>query len=357
MKYIAIVILLVICAVSEAEIYQPATDEALALTAQLPVTGQMAQLLQQVKTQPADADMLKLIGLYLKGARRPGYDNWFHEAEYWLSKLSTASHTSIDYWLLVADIQQQQHQFDAALISLNQVFNEQEQHLTASLMAARIYLATAQHRAAQDACARLWQQDLFLFSVCSYEVAGRKGNWQQSYAALVTLYQRQQSLPTEIELWLKGILAEQAEQLGKTEEARDWLSPVLAEAPTSLWLKWADLSLALEDHRLVYDQLLVKHQQLGLADSLLVRLAAAGQQLTEDSTIRTELAQRMQIRLARGDTDHAADLAHYFLSVEPDPKAALHWAELNYKSAKEPDDIALLQQSKQALSRQQGKNL
>ena len=224
-------------------------------------------------------------------------------------------------------------------------------------MAARIYLATAQHQAAQDACARLWQQDLFLFSVCSYEVAGRKGNWQQSYTALQTLYQRQRSLPITIELWLRGILAEQAEQTGQLAQARDWLNPVLAQAPTSLWLKWADLSLALADDELVYQQLMPKHQQLALADSLLVRLAAAEQNLNKGTIISTELAQSVKLRLARGDTDHAADIAHYYLKVNPDAEAALHWAELNYLSAKEPDDLVLLQQSKAALRQQKRKTL
>ncbi|WP_214000150.1 tetratricopeptide repeat protein [Arsukibacterium sp.] len=354
MKHVFFVLFAVICTAVHADSYKPLADETIALAMPLPLTGQMSKLSARVATEPNDADVLKLATLYLHGARQPGYDAWFHQAEYWLSQLSAATRRGIEYPLLQADILQQQHQFDAALTSLEQVFAAEPQHLSASLMAARIYLAMAQHQAAQDACNRLWQQDLFLFSVCSYEVAGRNGDWQQSYAALVTLYQRQQSLSKEIELWLRGILAEQAEQLGKTAEARNWLSPVLADAPTSLWIKWADLSLALEDYRQVYQQLLVKHQQLGLADSLLVRLAAAEQQLTVETSISTELTERIQLRLARGDTEHAADLAHYFLRVAPNPQAALHWAELNYKTAKEPDDIALLRQSERALSRQKG---
>ncbi|WP_170949018.1 tetratricopeptide repeat protein [Arsukibacterium tuosuense] len=314
----------------------------------------MSKLSARVATEPNDVDVLKLATLYLHGARQPGYDAWFHQAEYWLSQVSAANHSSTEYQLLRADILQQQHQFDAALASLEQVLAAEPQHLSASLMAARIYLATAQHQAAQKACNRLWQQDLFLFSVCSYEVAGRNGDWQQSYQALLVLYKRQQSLPTTIDLWLRGILAEQAEQSGEQEVARAWLTPILADAPTSLWLKWADLSLALAEHRQVYQQLLSRHQQFGLADSLLVRLAAAEQQLDVDSNVSAELAERIQLRLARGDTEHAADLAHYFLTVAPNPQAALHWAELNYKSAKEPDDIALLRQSERALSGQLG---
>ena len=356
MKYSLLLLLVAWCSVADAQSYKPAANETLAIGSALPLTDQMVALQQRITMQPEDSDLLKLTALYLQGARQPGYDSWFHEAEYWLSKVSSDKHGSIDYLLLLADLEQQQHQFDSALTRLEQVFQQHPQHLSASLMAARIYLATAHHQAAQQACARLWQQDLFLFSVCSYEVAGRKGDWQQSYTALKALYQRQQSLPLAIELWLRGILAEQAEQTGQLAEARDWLSPVLAQAPTSLWLKWADLSLALGDDNQVYQQLLTKHQQLGVADSLLVRLAAAEQRLNKQPVIKPELAQRITVRLARGDTDHAADIAHYYLKVTPDAAAALHWAELNYLTAKEPDDVVLLEQSKLALRHQQRKN-
>ena len=40
-----------------------------------------------------------------------------------------------------------------------------------------------------------------------------------------------------------------------------------------------------------------------------------------------------------------------FLHIEPDAAAALYWAKLNYQSAKEPDDLALLEQSIRALAK------
>ncbi|MDX1538069.1 tetratricopeptide repeat protein [Arsukibacterium sp.] len=354
MKHVIFLLFFAGSTVTHADSFQPSAQQTITLTAPLPLTAQMQQLTARTMAQPNDNDALNLAALYLAGSRQPGFDAWFHQAQYWLSQVTEANHNNIEYPLLQADILQQQHQFAAALASLEPVFSRQPGHLTASLMAARIYLATAQHQSAQQACNRLWQRDLFLFSVCSYEVAGRSGQWQQSYQALQLLYQRQQNIPTQIDLWLRGILAEQAEQSGDIKAATAWLTPVLAKAPTSLWLKWADLSLALNQHHQVYQRLLPKHQQFGLADSLLVRLAVAEQQLAADTGISAELAERMQLRLIRGDTDHAADLAHYFLRVAPDPQAALHWAELNYQSAKEPDDIALLRQSKRALTYQQG---
>ncbi|KKO44132.1 hypothetical protein WG68_16840 [Arsukibacterium ikkense] len=359
-KYLLILVWLLVPPL-QADSFRPAADDSLALAAALPLTDRMVELLARLTSEPDKAATLEhatleLSGLYLQGARQPGFDDWFHEAEQWLDTLGNKSAGSINYLLLRADIQQQQHQFQAALQTLQAVLNKDPQHLSASLMAARVYLATAQHQAAQQACARLWQQDLFLFSVCSYEVAGRKGNWSSSYPALEQLYQRQTSIPPAIEIWVRGILAEQAEQLGQMRVAQQWLQPILSQAPTSLWLKWADLSLQLGEAERVFNKLSALQQHLGFADSLLVRLVMAEQQLTAEQhsasqpSFFAELAQRINVRIARGDSDHAADLAYYFLHIKPDAAAALHWAELNYQSAKEPDDLALLKQSKQAFT-------
>lgn len=359
-KLLSTVSLLWLSLASSAE-FKPVATQQLTLQAELPLTVQMQQLQQALQREPKDSDRLQLAQLYLQGARRPGFDDWFHQAEQLLSNVSTSafsqqSANAQQYWLVLADIQQQQHQFVAALQSIQQVHARQPQHIQASLMAARVYLALHQLDAAQQACSRLWQQDLFLFSVCSYEVAGRRGDWQQSYAALQQLWQRQHFLPEELDIWMRGILAEQAEQLGLTATAQQWLTPVLALAPTSLWLKWSDLSLALGQAEVVYQQLTALPQQQNLADSLLIRLVLAEQKLAKTSSFSEQLHQRMQLRLARGDSEHAADLVHYFLYIAPDAAAALHWAELNYHSAKEPDDIRLLQLSRQALQRTTGVN-
>lgn len=336
--------------------FKPDASQQLMLQAELPVSPQMEQLQQTLQRQPDDSNRLQLAQLYLQGARRPGFDDWFHQAEQLLNSISDDGRGGVDYLLLLADVQQQQHLFTDALLTLTQVFSQQPQHIQASLMAARVYLAMDQLKPAQQACSRLWQQDLFLFSVCSYEVAGRSGDWQRSYLALQQLWQRQQSLPVELDLWLRGILAEQAEQLGFTQAAQQWLAPVLPQAPTSLWLKWADLSLALGQESAVYQQLSSLPHILGVADSLLLRLALAEQRLATKPVFIEQLNQRMQLRLARGDTDHAADLVHYFLYITPDAAAALRWADINYQSAKEPDDKRLLQLSQQAIARTTGAN-
>ena len=342
------------CSLTSATEFKPSASQQLTLATALPLSAEMQQLQQALLRAPDDDVRLQLAQQYLQGARRPGFDDWFHQAEQLLNAVSDGGRQSQHYLLLLADIQQQQHQFAAALHTLDQVLLREPQHIQASLMAARVYLAMHQLDAAQQACGRLWQQDLFLFSVCSYEVAGRRGGWQQSYAALLQLWQQQQELPLELDNWLRGILAEQAEQLGLIATAQQWLTPTLAQVPTSLWLKWADLSLALGQAELVYQKITALPQLEAVADSLLLRLTRAEHQLAYAPVFSAQLHQRMQLRLMRGDADHAADLVHYFLYITPDAKSALHWAEINYQTAKEPDDQRLLALSQQAIARPAG---
>jgi predicted Zn-dependent protease len=345
-----VLLLISVCCLAQlsAAEYRPDGNEQWVLQTGLPLTDDMILLRQEVDRGGSDAARLQLAQAYLHGARRPGFDDWFHQAEQLLQGISVNGRTTTDYVLLVADIQQQQHQFVAALDSLAKVFQQHSNHAQASLMAARVYLAIDQLDSAQRACGRLWQQDLFLFSVCQYEVAGRRGQWQQSYSALQQLWQRQPNLPVALDIWLRGILAEQAQQLGLNVSAMQWLEPVLAQAPTSIWLKWADLSLSLGQGRAVYQQLSeVPLPQL--PDSLLVRLARAEKQLGKPGNYTEALHERMQVRLARGDNEHAADVAHYFLYIVDDARAALQWAERNYHTAKEPDDKQLLTSSLRAL--------
>ena len=326
--------------------FKPSSDSTLQLQPVLPLSATMQQLSAQLGRHPEDNIRLELAGLYLQGARQPGYDDWFHRADELLHAVSQTG--SVRYLLLQADLQQQQHQFSQAMQSLNKVFAATPHHQQASLMAARIYLAQNEQVLAQQACNRLWQQDLFLFSVCSYEVAGRSGRWAQSYAALQELWQRQR-LTSELDIWLRGILAEQAEQLQQVSDARQWLTPILQNAPTSLWLKWADLSLQLNDAKPVYQRLSRVYQQHGLSDGLLLRLTLAERQLGAGRAYHALLTERIELRLARGDADHAADLVHYFLRLKHDAKAALYWATVNYQTAKEPDDLRLLTLSENAV--------
>ena len=319
------------------------------LKPELPTNQEIDNLLEIMRTNPTDNVRLRLASLYIQGSKLPGYGDWFHYADSLLMQYVPSGTASIDYLLLLSDIKQQQHHFSESLYLLDQVFQAQPQHIQASLIAARIHLAMHNTDLAQKSCQRLLSKDIFLFSVCTYEVLGRKGEWQTAYEALYALHAKHYELEPALDIWIKGILSEQAEQLGHISTAIELLKPVLDNAPTSLWLKWADLNLSISNADIVYETLSNLKVVESLEDSLLLRLAIAERDLKRGEHYQTIIHDRMRLRVIRQDTDHAADLAHYFLRLKYDPKLALYWANINYQSAKEPDDKKLLVLSEQAL--------
>ncbi len=96
-------------------------------------------------------------------------------------------------------------------------------------------------------------------------------------------------------------------------------------------------------------------------DALLLRLALAEQSLNlpldsvlnsnhnaESNAWQQRLTQRIEIRLQRNDTAHAADIARYYLDISPDASKALHWAKINWQQAKLGPDKQILERAKAA---------
>ncbi len=302
------------------------------------------QLEQQTSQSQSAADQVTLAQAYLQLARQPGWSRYFDKAQQLLKNAHSPS--SAAYWLALADTAQQQHQFENALNYLAKAQQLQPDDINALLMKNRIYLVQNNTAAALAECKKLLgQQELFLLSLCSLEVAGRQGKTQDSYKALQLLARQQQSIPLAQQQWLIAVLAEQAEALHQPKQARAWLEQLLFAAqselaPLPLWVKWADLTLK-QDAALVYQKLQYLQQHQQLEDALLLRLALAEQQLGKGQEYQLLMQQGVSLREQRQDTLHSADLAHYYLRLAPDPKKALYYARLNVQQAQEPDDQLL----------------
>jgi tetratricopeptide (TPR) repeat protein len=155
MKFLLSAICFFLTAALLAQPVPPSNTALLPLGKTLPLPPAMQLVLQQL-SQQADNDALRLKAaqLYLQGARKPGFDDWFHQAQALLNAVAPKNQHGILYWLLRADLQQQQHQFALALQNLQIVFNQDPANTNASLMAARIHLAQHNIAGAQQACAR-----------------------------------------------------------------------------------------------------------------------------------------------------------------------------------------------------------
>ena len=90
-------------------------------------------------------------------------------------------------------------------------------------------------------------------------------------------------------------------------------------------------------------------------DLLLLQLAIAEKQLPNKENgkeWKAQLAARVLLREQRQDSQHANELARYYLDVNPQPQKALYWAKLHFENSREYNDKKLLARAKTAVDSQ-----
>lgn len=255
------------------------------------------------------------------------------------------SYERAKWWLARADLLQFEHRFDDALKAIDKVLTEGHLQQNALLMQARIHLTRHNLEAANSACNQLAEYSAMdIVATCLLEVRGRAGELDGSYQALQRLQSRNQDSRSALSLWRMQILAEQAQLLGRYDEALQWLEHErYAEQPLVVQKQIVDVFFAMgrSDAVLDLNEPCPQVNELPV-DSMLVRIAHAERIQDNRSCWRDLAKERMQIRALRADELHTSDLAYYFIYVEPAAEHALHWAELNFSVAKEPFDRELL---------------
>jgi tetratricopeptide (TPR) repeat protein len=290
---------------------------------------------------------VQIANAYLGEAGQPGQARLYGLAEDALEPWVREESASPELLVAWARIQQHEHEFDRALAALDRVFSEEPQHISANLLAARINLVQNHPETAEKHCLRLLgHADLLTISACSMEATSYQGKLQESYDQLSRLVERQGLPDGPRAPWLSQMLADMATRLGKPQDALRWLKQPLETADVSYLAQWADVQLAVDEPKKVLDQLgpLVASAP-AMDDALLLRLTQAEKQLGEAGQWQQHLSERVALREQRQDTQHASDLARYYLDIDPQPQKALHWARLNWQSAKEPSDKTLLQKA------------
>lgn len=254
------------------------------------------------------------------------------------------------WWVSRADVLQFEHRFDEALAALQNAYEQGHYRATIHLMQARIALTQADTAAAQRACQQLADYaPMDVTATCLLEVKGRNGELSSTYPVLKALHARNNDASSELSLWRRQLLAEQAHLLGAYDEALHWLQ----------YRQYQQQPVVMQKQII---EIFVTTQRAAEAltiaggcpttnaipvDSLIVRFAHA-EQVSQQSSCWRELAQqRIDIRVLRGDRLHAADLAYYFTYVTADAERALQWAQHNSDVAQEPFDQQLLAAAKE----------
>ncbi len=305
-------------------------------------------------TVPKPAQQPKVfIAQLIKDASKPGLaSRYYGRASALIKPLLAANPNDVELQFYSATVLQHYHQFTQAQQILSQILTKQPQHVAAWLMKANIHMVQGDLAAAKKACLRLLgQSSLLLSSACVHEVNAEHGQVVQSYQQLKNIIKLAGVIPKEQNVWLKQILADLAQRQKLSQQALEHLAGIpLSQAPVSYLVLWADIQLAQQQHQEILKKLApIVLTSDSFDDALLLRLALAEQYSTPATTLwKQRLSQRIKIRLQRNDTAHAADIARYYLDIEPDASKALHWAEINWQQAKMTADKYLLERAKAA---------
>ncbi|WP_343856646.1 hypothetical protein [Aliiglaciecola litoralis] len=269
---------------------------------------------------------------------------------------------------LQARLLQYQHRFAEAQDHLDRLLSISPRHINGLLLKANLHLVKNQIEQALDTCKQLvGVADLMLATACNLEAASyQPQKLQASYQVLSSLLKtrglasngKSSNDDIETQAWLKQIAADMAIRLDRIDEAETWISAEnLAQQPLSYVVLWADIQQRLGNYNAILEQLgSIVEQSEFKDDSLLIRLAMAekAHYKPQSSGKWQSLAQqRIQLRVARNDDFHAADIARYYLYVDLQPEQALFWARNNFAHAKLFDDKQLLEYAQSFLVQQE----
>ncbi|WP_340678929.1 tetratricopeptide repeat protein [Paraglaciecola sp.] len=269
----------------------------------------------------------------------------------WENKAATTHSHALYLW---ARVLQHQHQFSQAQQVLEQAIILDNGNSAALLLKANVLLAQGQFTKSKQACTQLLgKADLVLTSACVLEVSANQEQLVSSYAQLSRLLTLTHTIPNkpatdQQQDWLLQLAADMALRLDLKSEAQTWLASgltpqqSLAQKPLSFIVLWADIELSLKQEQKVLSQLSIIVNQAGFKDDALLTRLSMAEKSTTKAYWQTLLAERINLRIARKDTFHSADLARYFLDIKPDPELALYWAQINWQQAKLNDDKQLL---------------
>jgi len=244
--------------------------------------------------------------------------------------------------LLRATIKQNTHEFDSALVDLDEILSMQPTNAQAWLTKASILQVQARYDDARRACqplARFAARHVFL--ACFSDIAGVTGQAAKSQIVLRELLVHPGVSGSE-RLWISIMLAEIAARTGDAQTADRSFSEILKTSVKNQYLlgAYADFLLDRGRHRDVVA--LLQHETR--ADGLLLRLAIAEQALNL-ATFRDHVATltaRFAASRDRGTNVHVREEARFTLVLLRNPQEALPLAQMNWKVQREPADARIL---------------
>jgi hypothetical protein len=317
-------------------------------------SDQLQTLKNKSLSQSGDVEAsVALANAYLAQAPQPGQSRLYGLAQAALKPLvektiaENKQPENKNLWLAWAQVQQHQHNFSVAQAALEKVLQQDPKNEAAALIAARIYVIQENPLAARNSCLKLLgTSDLLTVTACSLEANTylNPKDTNSSYQQLAQLMSAQGLPSDERGTWLIQMLADMAMRLNDPAAAAKWLEQRLENASVNYVSQWADVQFALsKPEKVIFYLTQVVDAAPEMDDALLLRLALAEKKINPKDTFwKEQLKERVLLREQRQDILHANELAIYYLDIELNPEKALHFAQLNFDSAREYNDKKLL---------------
>lgn len=255
------------------------------------------------------------------------------------------------HMLIKARLLQLHHEFDEASALLKDVIDSPSPSPNARLLLANIQTQMGRFSEARDTCSDLFGQvALIVTFTCTLDADFQASPSRSIYSRLASLSATRATAPEAEMIWIKETLASMALQLGEPEAARRHLNDIdLSTSPVSLVALWMDTHLAQDNPEAVFEQIVpIISNSNNVDDAILLRLAIAEVQAGNTQQWQQKMRQRVKLREWRKDSEHAAQLARYYLDVSPDKEKAEHFASLHYEHSKTAIDAALLARASSA---------
>jgi len=338
------------CAFTSAEPYHPTDEtqilERLRLNPADPVARETRALRAQLAKEPDNLALaVHLATSYIERSRTDGDPRRLGQAQALLSPWWHRPTPPPAVLFVRALINQHVHNFDAALMDLDQVLMAQPAHAQAWLTKATILHVQARYDEARHACQPLARAAARHVSrACLSEIAGLTGLTAASQSVLRDLLDHG-PLSDRERLWILTILAEQAARAGQAALAEQAFTEARSLGVPDQYLLTAYADFLLDQGRA--REVLPLLQPETRADGALLRLALAEQALglaaaTEHAALLTA---RFSASRARGATAHAREEARFSLTLLHNPRQALQLARDNWAVQREPADARILLES------------
>ena len=253
--------------------------------------------------------------------------------------------------LMKANLQQYLHEFDASVLSLQQLLARPSTtpQPQAWLTLATVRRVQGRYADSDAACKQVAASGAALHAnACLAENAGLRGDVDHARGVFTTLLAAPR-LPVGVQSWLMTSLAELEQRAGRAKEADAAFRAVLKLEPDAYaTVAYADFLI---DQKRGEDALALLKGQIR-TDAVVLRLAIAGTQAKSASAPSDVAEMRERIALANERPDaklfHGREQAMFALMVEHQPQRALELARGNAEHQREPLDLLVLAQAARA---------